>query len=140
MLEFSSSIDIQAPPEVVWGLLTDTATYPDWNTTVVSIDGTIALGEKLKVVSTVDPKRAFKLKVSELTAPNTMIWSSGMPMGLFKGVRTFNVAAEGAGSTFSMHEVFSGPMSGLIAKSIPDLTPSFEEWAQALKTAAEAKA
>jgi hypothetical protein len=36
-----------------------------------------------------------------------------------------------------MQEVFSGALSGLIVKSIPDLTQSFEKFARALKEKAE---
>ena len=36
-----------------------------------------------------------------------------------------------------MSEVYTGLLSGLIFKSIPDLTDSFKDFADALKTAAE---
>jgi hypothetical protein len=38
-----------------------------------------------------------------------------------------------------MEEVFTGPLAPLITKSIPDLTPSFETFAQTLKMKAETK-
>ena len=37
-----------------------------------------------------------------------------------------------------MSEVYSGPLAGLIGRSIPDMTESFEEFADGLKEAAEA--
>jgi len=42
--------DIAAPPEKIWSLLTDSASYDDWNPAVISLDGTIALGEKIALV------------------------------------------------------------------------------------------
>jgi len=36
-----------------------------------------------------------------------------------------------------MHEVYSGPLLGAIWKSIPDLDPSFEQFASSLKKQAE---
>lgn len=30
---------IAAPPERVWSLLTDAASYPDWNPSIFSIEG-----------------------------------------------------------------------------------------------------
>ena len=36
-----------------------------------------------------------------------------------------------------MTEVYSGLMAGMITKSIPDLQPSFDEFAVALKAEAE---
>jgi hypothetical protein len=66
-----------------------------------------------------------------------MTWSDGMPMGLFRGVRTFELADRGGSTMFSMREVYSGPLAGLITRSIPDMTESFEQFADGLKTAAE---
>jgi hypothetical protein len=36
-----------------------------------------------------------------------------------------------------MTEEFTGPLSGLIAKSVPDLADSFNQFADGLKAAAE---
>jgi hypothetical protein len=62
-----------------------------------------------------------------------------MPLGLFRGVRTYSITPTANGPTeFSMEEVFSGPLERLISKSIPDMTDSFEQFADGLKRAAEA--
>jgi hypothetical protein len=37
-----------------------------------------------------------------------------------------------------MTELLSGPLSGLITRTIPDMTDSFNQFADGLKTAAEA--
>jgi hypothetical protein len=105
---------------------------------VLSLDGRIADGETIRLVSTVNPKRTFSLKVTRIEPPSSMVWADGMPLGLFRGVRTFAISelAEG-GCEFSMQEVYSGPLAPLITKAIPDLTPSFEEFADGLKLAAE---
>lgn len=60
------------------------------------------------------------------------------PFGLFKGLRTYTLAPTGNGSvTFTMHEVFSGPMLGMIRKSIPDMTDAFHQFVAGLKSRAE---
>jgi hypothetical protein len=61
-----------------------------------------------------------------------MTWTGGMPLGLFKGVRTFRVVPDGAGSDLDVHEEFSGLLVGLMAKRMPDLQPSFEKFADGL--------
>ena len=128
---------INASPERIWELLTDARSYPDWNPAVVSIDGTIAAGEKIKLVSIVSP-RAFTLKVAELTPPRRMVWADGMPLGLFKGQRTYTLTPNDSGATdFSMVEEFTGPLAPLITKTIPDMTESFDKFADGLKIAAE---
>lgn len=58
-------------------------------------------------------------------------------MGSVPGVRTYQLEPAGAGTAFSMTEEFSGPLSGLIVRSIPDLTESFRQFADGLKAAAE---
>ena len=128
---------IDADPLTVWGLLTDPAGYPSWNPAVLSLDGRIAVGEKIALVSVVDPKRTFRLTVSRLDAPRTMVWSDGMPLGLFRGVRTFTLTPRDGGTEFTMEEVFSGPMAPLITRFIPDMTDSFAQFGDGLQKAAE---
>jgi hypothetical protein len=134
---YTVSRDIQAPAQVVWDLLTDTSSYRDWNPAVLSIEGAMSPGNTIKLVSVASPNRTFSLKVTSMQAPQRMVWSDGMPMGLFRGVRTYQLHPHGAGTTFSMTEEFTGPLSGLIARSIPDLTESFNQFADGLKSAAE---
>ena len=67
-----------------------------------------------------------------------MVWSDGMPLGLFKGERTYLLDERDGTTTFSMTEEYTGLLAGLITKSIPDMTDSFTEFADGLKAAAEA--
>ena len=63
-----------------------------------------------------------------------------MPLGLFRGVRTFALTPEDGGATrFTMREEYSGPMLPLIWRSMPDLQPSFDQFAAGLKARAEAQ-
>lgn len=138
MTVYSVNKTIAAPADQVWALLADAAAYSSWNSTIVSLDGEIAMGNKIKLISTVNPKRAFKLKVVEMQAPARMVWSDGLPLGLFRGVRTYTLRPNPDGQTeFEMVETYSGLLEPLISKSIPDMTESFEEFAQSLKIAAE---
>lgn len=130
---------IDAPPERVWGLLTDAPSYRDWNRAVVRIDGTIAAGNTISLVSIANPKRTFKLQITEVTRPNRLVWSDGMPLGLFTGERTLLVQPREGVTHFEMTEEYTGLLSGLFTKAIPDLTESFNVFADSLKTAAEAK-
>jgi hypothetical protein len=128
---------IRASPDRVWSLLTDAAGFPRWNSTVTRIGGAISLGEKLEIQVPAAPGRTFKPRVTALEPGARMVWSDGAaPM--FKGVRTFTVAAAGGGGTaFSMEEAFSGVMLPLIAGSLPDFGPIFETYAADLKREAE---
>ena len=65
----------------------------------------------------------------------------GQPLGLFKGVRTFTLTPQGGRETrFNMREEYTGPLVGMMWKSMPDLSPSFQQFASGLKRQAEAKA
>ena len=140
MTTYAVERTIRAEPDVIWALLTDAGSYPSWNPSVLGIEGTISLGEKIKLTSAVNPKRAFKLTVERFSPPHMMVWTDGMPLGLFKGVRTYTLTPGSDGATeFSMQEVFSGLLEPLISKSIPDLSESFEQFADGLKAAAEAR-
>lgn len=135
-LDYSVAIVIAATPATVWSVLTDGPSYKSWNSTVVSLDGTIAAGNRVALVSHIAPKRTFKLKVSEFEAPHHMVWEDGNSM--FLGVRTFTLTATGdTATTFVMSETFSGGMLGMIESKLPDFTPDFEAFAADLKKEAE---
>lgn len=82
-------------------------------------------------------QKAKRPKVAKLIPETTMVWSDGFaPM--FKGIRTFTLSPQADGSTdFSMREVFSGVMLPMIAGSLPDFGPAFEQYAADLKREAE---
>jgi hypothetical protein len=135
---YEAATRIEADPERVWEVLTDGAGYADWDSGVERVEGRIAPGERIKVVSEVNPGRAFPVRVSEFEPSRRMTWSGGMPLGLFRGVRTFSLTPDGAGTRFTMREEYTGPLLGLIWRSMPDLQPSFEQFVRGLKVTAEA--
>ena len=130
--ETAVEIDIRAKPEQVWALLTNAPDYPKWNSTIVSLDGRISVGEKIQLKSVLDPKRTFKLKVLELDAPRRMVWGDAM------GKRTYEIAPRDASTvTFSMRERIGGPLFPLFAGMIPPFDDVFDKFAADLKKKAE---
>lgn len=100
---------------------------------MVSIEGTIAKGEKIRLKSTLDPKRTFKLKVKEFEPNKHLAWGDG------KGTRNYNIVNNGNGTvTFAMDEQIGGLMFPMYAKYIPPFDKSFEQFAADLKKEAEA--
>jgi hypothetical protein len=138
MKAYDATSMIQASPEAIWAILIDAPKYPSWDSGVQQVDGHIALGEKIKVRSEVNPDRAFPVEVTDFSPGRRMTWSGGMPLGLFKGVRTFTLSPQAAGATkFTVREEYTGPLLPLIWRSMPDLGPSFEQFATGLKQRAE---
>jgi hypothetical protein len=138
MKEYRASTTIKASPEKIWAILTDAAKYPEWDPVADRIEGKIALGEKVTAYTKLNPGRGFAAKVTEFEPGRKMTWAGGMPLGLFKGVRTFTLIPQENGTTeFTLHEVFSGPMLALIGGSIPDMTSAFQGFVAGLKQRAE---
>ena len=137
MRHYEASATIAAGPDAIWAILTDAPAYADWDSGVRSVEGTIAPGEKIKVTPEINPKRAYPVKVTRFEPGRAMAWSGGMPLGLFKGVRTFALTPENGATRFTMREDYSGPMLPLIWRTMPDLQPSFDQFAAGLKARAE---
>jgi uncharacterized protein YndB with AHSA1/START domain len=130
--ETEVAIDIRAKPEDVWSILVNAGDYPKWNSTVTSLAGTIAVGEKIELKSILDAKRTFKLKVLELEKPTRMVWGDAM------GKRTYELAKkDDATVTFSMRERIGGPLFPLFAGMIPPFDDVFDKFAADLKKKAE---
>ena len=138
---FEAAVTIAAPPQTVWSILTDAADYPNWDSGVTSVEGTIGPEKTITVHAAINPGRTFPVKVTEFVEPASMKWTGGMPLGLFIGERTFTLTPRADGQTeFSMREEYHGPFTAMIWGSIPDLQPSFAQFANGLKARAEQNA
>jgi len=136
-LVYEASTTIEASPATVWSVLVDTAKWPEWDPFCIRIDGHVALGKKVTAWTKLSPDRGFGVKVTQLDENEKMVWSGGMPLGLFKGVRTYALTERGDETEFSMREEFTGPMLFMIKGSIPDMTEAFEAFVNGLKERAE---
>lgn len=126
------SVDINADAAIVWTLLTNASDFTRWNSTIVSIDGEIKQGEKIKLVSTLAPERTFKIKVKEMQPEKRMHWGDG------KGDRYFTIEKNRKGGvTFTMDEKIGGLIFPMYARYIPPFDDNFEQYAKDLKTEAE---
>lgn len=131
------AIDIAAPPAAIWARLINAKDYPTWNSTVTSLEGEIAKGNKLVMKVPYSPKRDFTPKVLEMETDKRMVWGDGMP-GMFRGERTYTLTPTAGGKTeFAMSETFAGVMLPMIKGSLPDFVPTFDQYAQDLKRACE---
>ena len=138
MRYYEATSTITASPEAVWAVLSDGAGWPSWDSGVDAVEGRIAMDETVTIRSQAAPGRAFPVRVTRFDPPAHLRFSGGMPLGLFRGVRTYEVS-EGAGGqvTFRMREEYSGPLLPLIWRSMPDLGPSFQRFARGFKQRVE---
>jgi len=136
MLAFEASIEINATPEAVWAVLTDVQQFPEWEPNVTKVEGEATAGNKI-TIHTKFSDRAFPVTVSEFTPHSRMVWSSGMPFGLFKGARTFTLTPLNGGTKITTHEEFSGLLLPMFKGQIGDLQPTFDAFVEALKVKVE---
>ena len=126
------SININADRSIIWALLTNASDYPRWNSTIVSLEGDIKLGQKIMLKSTLDEKRTFKIKIKEVNPEKQMVWGDS------KADRYFKLEDNSDGGiTFTMDEKIGGLMFPMYAGYIPPFDESFEQFAADLKKEAE---
>lgn len=134
----TTTVEIFAPASSVWAVLTNSDWWNQAPNGVVSLSGQIAENEQLQLVSELQPKRPFKLKVLETQPGSRMIWTGGLPLRLCTGNRVFEITDPADGRCrFTMYEDFTGPLSALIIRSLPDFQESFDTFARALKATSE---
>ena len=132
-------LNVRAPAQRIWAVLTNAKEFPRWNSTVAGIDGEIREGAtlRLRVPGT---KRIFTPRISGVVPNERMTWTGGFSL-LFKGVRIFELRRCDDGSTdFTMTERFSGLALPLVKRALPDFGPIFSRYADDLRREAERQA
>ena len=142
MKSLDTSIDIDAPPDRVWSILTDFEAYPAWNPFITSIEGETRVGGRLKAQLSPPNGKAmtFKPTVQVFEEGSELTWLGRVLMpGIFDGRHTLRVEARGDGSRFIQRERFTGIISGLLMRFIgEDTEKGFHLMNEALKERAEA--
>jgi hypothetical protein len=139
-LAISVGILIEAPATTIWTLLTDLHAQSTWNSTLASIDGKVALGERVSFRVPEAPRQTFSPTVVAYDEGHSMVWRlSRWP--LLVGDRTYRLTPGPGGSTeFTLDEVFRGLLLPVIARTLPDFGRIFERTAADLKAEAERQA
>jgi uncharacterized membrane protein len=110
MHHLETQIEIEASVERIWSLLIDFPSYPRWNPFVRSIEGTLVVGQSLKVF--VQPPGAsgmrFRPTVLKVQPSRELRWKGKFLLpGLFDGEHYFKLEAKlGGGVTFRQGEAF----------------------------------
>jgi hypothetical protein len=143
MKQLHTQIEIDAPAKRVWELLTDFASYPQWNPCIRYISGQPAPGERLQARLEPPGGRTMTFKPKVLTAePNRELrWLGHLLVpGVFDGEHSFTIEPlEENRVRFIQREAFEGLLVPLFARSLETNTQrGFEEMNHALKERAEA--
>ncbi len=137
MTSVKAAGQIAATPERVWAVITDARALVAADLGITAIEGDIAARARIALRADIAPKQTFRLRVATFDPPRIMVWQGGMPFGLFTGTRTFTLTPQAGGTYLHMREDFTGPLAGLIWKTMPDLSPSFTAFIDGVKHLAE---
>jgi hypothetical protein len=141
MLSYRAEAYISAEPRAVWKVLMDLDAYPQWDSGVSKVEGTIAHGSRIAVHRAALPGRVLHVRVTELVENLQMVWTSGRASALFRSVRTFTLKqTAGGGTEVVVEEDFRGPLTRVMKRSVPDLQPLFEQFIVGLKAQVEGHA
>ena len=108
---FHVEIIIPAPPEDVWTVLMGTESYPDWNPTVVQVDGQYEVGAKIPI-KVKDPTG----KILEMTntvrtlTPNRELRQTGGTLGIITYDHRWLLELIDRGTKVIQHEVDRGAL------------------------------
>jgi len=139
MTEISAATEIAASPQQVWAVLTDLASYPEWNPLFREASGQLTAGARVTLKS-VHPAngRLMTVKVKVLAAePATELrWASSLP-GIITGEHSFTLTAAGNGTRLVQTETYRGLLARMSAKTLSATQAAFQALNQAIKQRAE---
>lgn len=130
-----TEIDIPAPPDHVWSVLTDLAAYPRWNPFIVEASGAIEVGARLTIRIKPPGRRAtrFSPELTQVEPGRVLEWQGKLVVrGLFDGTHRFELVPTGDGTRFMQSEDFGGLLVPLFARTLRDTEAGFELMNRAL--------
>ncbi len=137
----SAAIEIAAPPEHVWAVLSDLASYPQWHPVFTEASGQLTAGNKISLTSTQrESGRTMTAKVKVLSAEPAaeLRWVSNV-LGFMTSERSFTLSPASGGTRLVQTGTYRGLFSRFPPKTIDRIQASFEAINQAIKQQAEAR-
>ena len=136
-----TDIDIDAPPEQVWEVLTDITAYRAWNPFIVRAEGVVEAGRRLTLTMQAVGGRAMTLRprLVEVDVPRRLRWRGtvGVP-GLMDAEHTFTLEPRGSGTRLVHQEDFRGVLVPFLAASLDrNALPAFVAMNEALRSRVE---
>jgi hypothetical protein len=137
MKHLLTEIQIDAPPEKVWGVLAAGPNWGAWNPFVVRVEGELRMGATLTNTLVMPGKKPMVFKPKVLKADGSELrWKGRLLIpGLFDGEHYFQVRAHAGGTAFVHGEIFSGILIGML--NVDQVRECFEAFNRGLKAHAE---
>jgi hypothetical protein len=137
--QISATIEIAAPPEHVWAVLADLASYPQWHPMFREASGQLAAGNTITLTSThptTDRTMTAKVKVLTAEPAAELRWMSSV-LGLMRSERSFTLSPAGGGTRLVQAGSYRGLVARFPAKTIRRIQDGFEAINRAIKQRAE---
>src|SRR3954451_3165591 len=116
MRTVTSTIELDARPEEIWQVLTDTAAHSDWNPFITELHGNLEVGNRIDVRIAPPGGRpmSFHPTVTEVEPGRKLAWLGHLLFpGLFDGAPSFNREPLSDGRTrLVQSETFRGVLVG----------------------------
>jgi hypothetical protein len=140
--EITTQIEIEAPAQVVWGILVDFERHPEWNPFIEEISGEATQGGQLSLTVRPPGGRAMSFQPTVLAADEAreLRWLGRVVLPrIFDGEHRFVLEPLGAARVRLVHsERFRGVLVPLLWRSFAGRTrDGFEQMNRALKERAE---
>lgn len=139
MKTMSATIQIDAPPEAVWGVLTDLDRYPEWNPLFREAYGQVTVGNRITLRSTHPANgrlMTVKPKITVADPGAELRWVSSLP-GIISGEHRFALTPTDGGTRLEQSETFRGLLAAFPSKTFTEAEASFRALNEALKKRAE---
>jgi len=138
-----TEIDIAAPPEKVWSVLTNIGQWQDWNPTVNASLGDAAVGSTVTITMISEeagkdgPK--YSPEIIQMDEPTYFHWRATMGAGfIFTNEKIIELEKTDAGTKVKHTETFKGAMAALMKSRMQSgVSPILTAMNDALKKTAE---
>jgi len=121
-VEFQVKVDIDAPADIVWEVMSDGEKWPEWTASVTSVKrldkGPLRIGSSALIRQPKFPPARWV--VTELLPGQSFTWKSGMP-GLW-AYGTHSVESLGTGTRATLSLTYEGALAGLMGRMTRDIT------------------
>ncbi len=139
--EIHTHIEINAPANKVWRVLSNFSDYPTWNPFITSISGDMEVGSQIEaqIVPPGSKPMTFKPTVLVHNPNQEFRWLGSVGIkGIFDGEHFFILHENEGVTTFTHGEKFKGLLIPFMGKVFEKTKQGFEEMNEALKAKCEA--
>jgi hypothetical protein len=138
MTTVTATIQIDATPAQVWAVLTDLASYPQWNPLFPEASGELTAGSRISLKSRPSSGRPMTIRPRIVTVRPAaeLRWVASLP-GIIGGEHAFVLIGADGGTRLQQSETFRGVLASFARKAIAGAEADFRALNEAIKSRAE---